>query len=163
MAVPTINPIPRLVKIIYQKLAADAALTALIGGSAPRIYEAQSSGAVSLPEEGGPSPWPADPEFPCVRFKTVAVRHGRGNGGRRGPTRALVQVEGIALGEDIQALGPIADRIEVVLGWRVQGTESGLTVCGSSSSEAMDVTETDLPESYKRLGGFYEFFCHQAE
>lgn len=158
--VPTLSVIPRLTKFIAQTCAADTALVAAVG---TRIYEAQASGAVSLPAPGDPQPWPDSPDFPCVRFKVVAAPHTRGNGARRGPTKATVLIEGIDSGESLQALRDIADRLVVLFAHRAQGTVDGVTICGSHQVEDRDVTDDNLPQTYKRLGGYFEFFCHQAE
>jgi hypothetical protein len=152
--------IPRLAKFLAQQMLADDDLTDLV---ADRIYEAQASGAVSLPAPGDPKPWPESPSFPCVRFKVFAAPHTRGNGARRGPTKATVLIEGIDSGESLQALQPIADRLTALFAFRAEGTVDGLTICGSHMVEDRDVTDDNLPQTYKRLGGFFEFFCHQAE
>jgi hypothetical protein len=137
---------------IYDTLKADAALTALIGGSStPRIY----SDVV-----------PQDATFPCVRFDYTAGRDVRG--GTLASTRIMVSglylIRGIAQQKGYGGtLATIADRIDANFRASSGGPAgSDGVVFSAVREEPFRMQENDNGVQWRHLGGIYRIHAQVA-
>lgn len=127
-------------KWIYSKLAADAALTAIVG---TRIYHDRIPQDVANP-------------YPCVVFAYQSGRDVRGVGAWRAWSNLLYVVRGIDETEDyLGNLQTIANRIDAVL-HGASGTTSEGTVWASVREEPFRMSEEGPGgRIFGHLGGIY--------
>jgi hypothetical protein len=160
-----VNILPELTRWIYQRLATDAELLALVVEPATqevKVYEAQ--GPVRRERVPGWVPQePVKPGYPLVRFQVLDAPATSTNGAQRSLTTPLVRIEGIDKDESLVGLEAIAARIEALFANRPQGAQGRLRVAGSEVERDVNLTETVEETVYKRLGLEVTFYCYTAQ
>lgn len=131
-----------IAKWIYATLAADSAISALIG---TRIYE---------------GPAPQTTAYPFIRYdqqSTLDVR------GATEATRIMVNelwlIRAVAETESYQGnLATLADRIDALF-QNTNGSATGAVVFNSAREFAMRMPEDEQGISYRHLGGIYRIYA----
>jgi len=127
---------------VYGLLAADTALTALVGA---RIYSAAA---------------PAKAAMPYVLYSLQAGRDVLGVGTTRVVTHLTLLVKAVGEGQSFRALQPIADRIDADLNG-ASGSVTGDAGPGAEILSCVRTAPVAYPEiqegkQYRHLGGLYQ-------
>ncbi len=129
---------------LFSKLIGDATLTALLGGSvAPRIY------VDTAPQTGTETVYPI--------LLMIAAAPGRpvtGVGATIILFDELWMVKGVAKGSSYAALGPIVNRVDVILHRSSGVTTSGIVVA-CTEENLVHYPEVYNGVEYKHLGRYY--------